>query len=406
MNKKSILTLFPLTYWVILGIALLLRIPNGLTILSNQTINIVATLLFIRIGVIIHEIGHLIFAKISGGNPKRMILGKGHEVHRFEFSKIKIIINNQFKGGFAMANFDNKNYIKLRRFIYVAGGALTNFIFAYFIFAIFNFDFLFFTGKQGINISSAFISANFFLGFFSLIPYNLNYQGIKIPTDGLSLVKILFGKNEYLEEEINQNDFFEAIELFESKEYDKAIVIFERYSKIENTAFVAKLNIGIMHLKKGEFDDSLKIHLKCLELLSDEKNKKFKALLNNNLAWIYLLKQDFTKADLHSKTSFSINPEEMNFQGTRGSTLIEIGKIEQGINLLEPLVDFKYPNSQTLCASMYLYFGFSILHNDKKKNKYLNFVSKHSSLLDKDENQLWTIIKKRILENGSTQQHV
>jgi tetratricopeptide (TPR) repeat protein len=402
MNKKSLLALFPLYYWLILGLAFFLRIPDGLTTLSNQIINIVTTLLFIRIGVIIHESGHLLFAKLSGGNPKRMILGNGHEVHRFEFSKIKIIINNQFKGGFAMANFDNQNLIKLRRFIYTAGGAVTNFIFAYIVYLIFKLDFLFLSGKYGINISSAFIFANFFLGVFSLIPYYLNYQGIKIPTDGLSLLKIPFRKKELLEEEINQNDFFEGIELFELKEYDKAIAIFERFSKIENTAFVAKLNLGMMYLKKGEFDNSLKMHLNCLESLSDEKNKIFKALVNNNLAWIYLITKDYTKADFHSKTSFSINQKEMNFQGTRGSTLIEIGRVEQGIKILEPLVDFKYPNSQTLSAAMYLFFGFFILQNEKKKIKYLDFILKHSSLLDKDEIYLWDFIKERTIEKGST----
>jgi tetratricopeptide (TPR) repeat protein len=402
MNKKSLLALFPLYYWLILGLAFFLRIPDGLTILSNQIINIVTTLLFIRIGVIIHEIGHLLFAKLSGGNPKRMILGKGHEVHRFEFSKIKIIINNQFKGGFAMANFDNQNQIKLRRFIYFAGGAVTNFIFAYIVYLIFKLDFLFLSGKHGINISSAFIFANLFLGVFSLIPYYLNYQGIKIPTDGLSLLKIPFRKKEFLDEEINQNDFFEGIELFELKEYDKAIGIFERYSKIVNTAFVAKLNLGIMYLKKGEFDNSLKMHLNCLESLSHEKNKNFKALVHNNIAWIYLLKKDYTNADFHSNISFSTNQKEMNFQGTRGSSLIEIGKVEQGIKILEPLVDFKYPNSQTLSASMYLFFGFFMLQNEKKTNKYLDFILKHSSLLDKDEIHLWNNIKERTLEKGST----
>lgn len=401
MNKKSILALFPLTYWVILGIAFLLKIPDGFTILSNLIINIVMTLLFIRIGVIFHEIGHLLFAKLTKGNPKRMILGRGHEVHRFEFSKIRIIINNQFKGGFAMANFDDKRYIKLRRFIYTAGGAITNFILAYVVLLIFNFDFAFITGEHGINIYSAFIFANVFIGFFSLIPYNLNYQGIKIPTDGLKLLIILFRKNEYLEEEIDQNEFFEAFELFELKEYDKAIAIFERYSKIKNTSFMAKLNLAIIYLKKGKFDSSLEMHINCLESLSDEKNNKFKALVNNNLAWIYLLKQDYSKADLHSKISFSINQNEINFQGTRGSSLIEIGKVKRGINLLEPLFDFRYPNSQTLSASMYLFYGFYILHDDKKKSKYLDFILKNASLLDKDENHLWNHIKKRTIEKVS-----
>ena len=61
-----------------------------------------------------------------------------------------------------------------------------------------------------------------------------------------------------------------------------------------------------MYLKKGEIEKSLGLHLQCLSSVEEKVNKQFKALVNNNLAWIYLLKQDYEKADEHSEISFSI----------------------------------------------------------------------------------------------------
>lgn len=404
MTKKIIFAVVPPIYWIFLGIGLLLKIPNGMNELSNQIIILILTLLLIKVGIIIHEAGHLLFAKLFNGKPKRMILGIGHEVHRFHYFNIKIILNNKFRGGLATATFDNQEYLKFRNFMFTVGGPLTNFMVAFLCYLLFDFDLLFFRNTSALDIASAFIFANIYLGIFSLLPYYVHRQGIKIPTDGLRLFQTLFKKNEDFKIAINENDYFEAIDYFEAKEYDKAITIFKRYAEIEDIAFTSNLNLGIMYLKKGEIDSALVLYLQCISSIEEKENKKYEALINNNLAWIYLLKQDYDKADEHSKISFAIDSKTAYFRGTRGCSLIEVGRVKEGVELLKPNVDFNYPNSQTLCASMYLFYAFSLLGKEKKKKKYFDFVLKNEALLDVDENILWNSIKQRTIEKDNTLQ--
>lgn len=396
MAKKIILSIFPKFYWLTLIFGFFIRYIDEFLVLSNIVLIIIFTLFFVRIGVVLHEIGHLLFAKIVGGNPKRIILGKGHEVIKYNFFKVKIIINNQFKGGFAFANFNNTSFIKLKHFIYILGGAFTNLVFAYVCYKFFGLNFQSYSGEYGIDISTAFITSNVFLAVFSLIPYYTDFNGVKIATDGLSILKLPFQKSEELKSNINMDEFFTACEYFEVKEYGKATNIFEKYLKNEETELISKIYLSLIYLRTGEIEKGYKICVTCLDLVADKKKKNLKAYVNNNLAWFCLIKQDFKNAEYYSKVAFSINHNEPNFRGTRGAVLIEMGNVKKGLDLLKPLIDFKFPNSQTLCAAMYFYYGLFL--NDKKGEKYLAFLENNIEKLDFDERILWNNIKIRCEE--------
>ena len=188
----------------------------------------------------------------------------------------------------------------------------------------------------------------------------------------------------------------DAYEYFELKEYNKAIQIYQDYQKIDNSQLIVTINLSVMYMKKGEYLRSLDYLNSVIELLNDNKSKGYKALVHNNLAWLYLILKDYEKADSFSKIAIDLVPREKNFQGTRGSALIEKGEVEQGINMLLNLVDFKFPNSQTLAAAMYLCLGYSKLDKKKEITKYLDFVQTNIDKLDIDEVKIWESIKDRI----------
>ena len=396
-KTRLILTIFPKFFWIALAFGLLFRFIGGeYYIISNIIINFLLIFISIKAGVIIHEIGHLVFAKIVGGQPRRLVLGNGHEILRFKLLKIKIIVNSPFRGGFAFATFPNQNLLKLRYLFYVSGGFLFNILFAYCVYFFTGLNLDSFSGEYGIDIGTAFIVSNVFLIIITLIPFPVNYMGIKMSNDGLNILKLPFIKREKISKEINTNELLDAFDYFETKEYDKAIEIYERYLKYDEIQTIIKINLSVMYLKKGEYSKALDILLETVDSIDNKQNKKYKALVYNNIAWIYLITGEIEKADSYSEKAFNLVPKEKSFQGTRGSVLIEKGEIDNGVSMLADLVDFKFINSQTMTAAMYLGFGYFLKKNTKKQNKYLNFVENNIDKLDNDDKQLLENIKIEI----------
>ncbi|WP_299518997.1 site-2 protease family protein [Winogradskyella sp.] len=392
---KILRAIFPFYFWIFLVTGCItLLIGDEFGKLGYMSLNLVATLLFIKVGVVIHEIGHLLFGKLAGGNPKRIVLGKSHEVKRFQVFNVKIILNKDFNGGFAFVNFPVGKKSKINKFILTSGGFFTNLIVAYLVYAVFGFNAAYLSGKHGLDFYSAFILANTLLAIISLIPYYVEYLGVKVATDGLTLLKLLFSKKN--ESNIDYNDFFEAQDRFEDKDFDEAINLYKKYLELEETKLLASYNVGLMHLKKGEPDEALRWIEPCLDIVDKEKNKMMYAHINNGLAWLKLVADDHEDIDLLSKTAYSIKPDFSYFAGTRGSVLIELGKVEQGIKILEPLIDFKFPNNQTISAAIYLYYGHMLQAKSDKAKKYFNFIVENVEVLDLDEKMLWNRVQEKV----------
>lgn len=388
-----IFTFIPKFYWIGLIFGLILRLPGGDLAYSNIILSYISLIIIVKLNVILHEIGHLTFAKVAGGNPRRMVIGKGHEVLRFSINETKIIINHQIRGGLAFATFSNLQNLKRRYFFYIVGGLFTNIFIALIFFYFFGFSFDSLTGYN-FNFPTLIILSNAIMALFNIIPYRVDYMGIKLANDGLNLFKLPFKNLTQIKSGLNANLLIDAFECFELKEYQRAIDIYEKYLIEDNSQLIVYINLSVMYLKIGEYTKSLDL-LKKIEISLDEKkNKPYKALVYNNFAWIYLIFGDIENADKYSQMSFSINQKENNLRGTRGSVLIEKGDIDQGISMLTDLFDPKFVNNQTLTIAMYLFLGSYKKGNKKETAKYFEFVKSNESKLDKDEIQLWEKILK------------
>ena len=86
-----------------MAVAVLFNFISAVSQLGNVLINLGTLLVAVKGAVIIHESGHLIAAKLVGGTPRRVVLGKGHELYRTKIFRIRIIVNSSFLGGHAYA---------------------------------------------------------------------------------------------------------------------------------------------------------------------------------------------------------------------------------------------------------------------------------------------------------------
>lgn len=384
-------------YWLILFLALVMRVGEDSHItLSNFIINVIAFLIFLKLAIIFHEIGHLLSAKLVGLTPRRLVLGKGYEILRFNFSNIKIILNEHLSGGMSFSTPSSLKYIKLKYFIKISSGLLTNLILAYLFYYFFGFKPHFLLRKYGIGLANAFIIANLSVALISLIPFQITYLGIKTASDGLNILKLPFMKADQVKNILSANDLLDAYEYIEDKEYDKAFEIYNSYLKRDKSQYIVNINLSVIHIKKGGLDTALKL-LKDLEPNLETKSLKiYKAIIFNNIGWIYLLMDNIDLADKYSAKAFRLNKKTESIRGTRGCVLVEKGDMKQGIKILTDLANLKFVNNSTLTASIYLAYAYHLINKEKKKTKYYEFVKTNINKFDLDTKILFDSVTEKM----------
>ncbi|RNI26902.1 tetratricopeptide repeat protein [Rufibacter latericius] len=395
MNTRIILALAPKSYWIFLCIGLLLRIPEGPIAIkwSNIALNLLLLYVGYRIALITHELGHLLFAKLVGGTPRRMVLGRGHEVYRTEIMGVKVIINSNVNSGLAFANFDSPKLIKLKLILFTSGGFIVNFATAALLFWFNGFGI---DPETGVHASSVIGWVCLLTGVTSLIPTKSSYQGMRVFSDGLSIFRIPFYKQENLTEVSLTGKFMDAYDLFEAKEYAQAIKIYQ-YCLTRNPRLVLPImNIGLAYLKLGNYQQSTHYLETLIPMMEETENVGYRPIVYNGLAWNYLLVENLAEADRFSELAYSILPTSEHIRGTRGSALIASGRYDEGIKLLINEVDFKFPNSSTLAASIFLVQAYHGLKNKSEVRTYLTFVESNIEKLETDEKLLFGRISQRI----------
>ncbi|ANQ52159.1 tetratricopeptide repeat protein [Flammeovirga sp. MY04] len=393
MFKKIVLAILPKFYWIIIlfstFIFLLGKETSGLFYLG---FNILIFQLSLKLGILIHEIGHLFFAYLVGGSPRRLTLGKGFKIFDFKWRNIKIIMNSKFNSGLANAAFNNTDNLRIKLWFYIAGGLLLNLIVAGILYLLFNFSTEF---NDGIHVSSLIVISNLLLAISFLFPYRAQVNGLKIDSDGLSLFRIPFRKIDDLIEMSKVNDLLDAYDLMEQKKYNEAIGIYETVKRELNKVTAINTSLSICYLKLGESDKALELLEELLPHIEEENLKKFQNIIYNSLGWTYLIMDKLEEANHYSQLAYQLDSKTEDIRGTRGAVLIEKGHYLKGINLIKRDVDFNYPNSTTLMNAIYIALGYYLLGKDDKALKYRIFIVENLSLLDFDENYLYQRAKNK-----------
>lgn len=397
MKIKLLLALFPRWYWLLVLLGLLFRPAPGLQGLSDGFINIFLFLAVISLGVILHEAGHLVAAQVMGGRPRRMVIGRGHEVWRRTMYGIKVIVNQDMKGGLATATFPQLDRPRLQFSVYVLGGIAANLGLALFAYILFGLDTSFLLGEDGIDVPSAFIAANVLLALVNLFPFHVHYQGIPIPSDGLNFYRTLTGPAEDFQLAIYHEDLFTALEYMEEQAYESARTIYERLLEVEAYHELAQVNLSIIELKEGAYEAVL---TRLLPLLVEKERVAagaLDAIIFNNLAWTHLVLDNLDEAHRYAEQAVELNGQQEYILGTWGSVLISTGEIEKGVEILEQQADFDHVNSQTLAASVYLALGYHKWSKKGESDRHLSFVLEHQDQLGVDERALLERVRAEVV---------
>lgn len=391
--RNIFITLFPTGFWVGLFFAFLTILrsghPNWLTYLF---LNSILFILFLKIVIPIHELGHILAARIVGGTPRRIVLGTGHKVMEQVVGGVKIVLNSQLYSGLAYAAFDDLVEIKPKLFLYISGGILANILFACLIFPFLDPINLW---NRNVNPAAVFFISNLYCCGISIVPFTFQYHGITHFSDGLQLLKIPHYQASDLVDLNSVNELLDAYDLFESKKYQKALEAYENYASKVDEAGLVMYNLGLLYLKIGDFAKGNAVFDSLIDQIDEKPFESHKSLIYGGKAWAGLIAGDVKSADMYSELAQVLEPDNEYYRGTRALVLVEKGSFGESNNMALANFESRFPNSQTIEAAVCLAIAQRELGNKKESDKYVKFVYTNQEILDVDDLTVYRRLQKK-----------
>src|SRR5260370_28991625 len=209
-----------------------------------------------------------------GGKPKRMSLGTGHEIYRAEWKGLKIILNSVPIGGTANAIFGDLPWVRWRLAFFVLGGVLFNAAAALLFYLLFGYNPSF---SSGIQLASTFIIVSA-AGVLNLIPCYTSHYGITLPSDGLALLQTLFSREKKFQNIRYSEDYFEAFECYERREYEKALSMYQTLNEKIQEDVNALSMISVILLRQNKPDEAMPLHKKLEEKAQTKEFRRIKGV--------------------------------------------------------------------------------------------------------------------------------
>jgi len=362
-------------------------------------VNLLVLIAFIYLDIYIHEFGHVIAAKLVGIGVNGVIIGNGKELSRKTLFGIPLVITNNFVGGFTIMGSIERKLLKLRFAFFIAGGVLLQSLLIASCAVLLGTKDWTYLYANGTSVTTMFVISNLLLIATNLFPRHINVCGIRMPNDGLRLLKAPFLKEQDIHELLFADRIFKANELFAKKEYRAAATAYEKCIEECPSLPILRLNLSVALLKLFNLE---KAETMLLQLSREAGIDKVSCLIYNNLAWINLLyytDEAIEKADDFSKKAFELNSKVNAIIGTRGSVLIALGRFNEGIELLSRITNIrKEIDTRTNNATNFIFlaYGYFMTNKGDEGCKYLNRAESYYVQMDADEKHFFELIINRM----------
>jgi tetratricopeptide (TPR) repeat protein len=243
-----------------------------------------------------------------------------------------------------------------------------------------------------VGINLAFIATNLF-------PIKRKVKGQIHSTDGYKIITSLKRKTQDL---LMDMKAVQAYSLFEDKKYGDAEVRFSEICHLYPSSLIPRVNLSAVLIRQCKIDEAIE----CLEPLLEECDKdQYASIMYNNIAWAYLLKGDKDsqqKADIYSAHALKIDPDNRIVRDSRGCILIELGAIDEGVNILEENAHLRKPikvKPDNHVEVAYLAYASYIRQDLATAHMCLQKVLSSSSKLEPDARLIVKRIEERIMSD-------
>jgi hypothetical protein len=285
----------------------------------------VSLLTSLAAAIFFHELGHVLAARLVGLQLREIRLGVGRQLFRFKVDRTEIFLHAFPMSGEVSLFPSLRHRGRFTELIFIFAGPLFDFISTFLLFFLilkFN-EYPFFY----VCFSCCFV-VQVYLMLKNILPGHVWVYGRKVPNDGMQIVTF-FLKRKRTFEDYEQQFLAEVQSYYSEIPYP---VIFSAASER-----VAYYRICIAN---GWVDDLEKC-LSALELeLHGDLSECEKIVLLDFMVTEFLSRpniMNIEKLDEWSATALSILPNSDHLKASRGSVLIELGRIEEGFLLFSQL---------------------------------------------------------------------
>ncbi len=336
---------------LLVGAILTLFLPS--MSLGPVLLNIALIQVFVFVCTVLHELGHACAGRLVGFRVFGIEIGKGRVISEFFFGGLHWQFRAiPFGGCVHGAPRDTRQY-RLKESVFVLGGPLANVALLAVAIWVLPVEQVLDSGVfKGFTPATMFLLSNVTLLAYSLWPYRIESRHGKIPNDILLLwetwrrpraeVKQLPANCYLLEaQESQRRGCWEEA----SKWIEEGLRLFPNNYWLE---WMQASNF--VHLK--QYADARQAYVLLLGRYSETEEIRYTLL--NNIAYVDTLignPELLVEADAYSRMVVEKMPWNFYFKGTRGSVLVELGQIDEGLKLLrQALKQHTEPQGQALNA--------------------------------------------------------
>ena len=284
--------------------------------------------------VLIHELTHAAVARLVGLRVFGIVLGIGKTVWSARFLGIDWTVNVLPVGGITFVGARPMPLIRWRLFlIYLAGPA------SHIVMAV-----AFWLLAETSRISpllywvlQALVYANLFMAAVNLFPRKVSMMTGMQGSDGWHLLRAPFIQEAELNKQYVGCLVAEAMQAYAKNDLAAAQAWTEKALTLDGSSGVARNMLGIIQMNRREYRASRETFSQLLST-ADAREPGFHNILLNNVAYLNALLRDpslLAEADELSAEALRHLPWVPAVIGTRGTVLVEMGKLEEGIALLK-----------------------------------------------------------------------
>ena len=170
----------------------------------------------------------------------------------------------------------------------------------------------------------------------SLFPRNLLLDNTRVPSDGLLLLTIPFMSRRSIKDWHATTYWYEALEALQRDDVQVAERWLAKGKEIYPDSLWAALVEGSILSHQHKYAEARDLHHSALS--QPDLPAEFRAHLWNNIAWQDIMLADATllaEADRFSQQALQEAPWLPYVRGTRGSVLIDLRRVEEGVLLVK-----------------------------------------------------------------------
>lgn len=372
--KKNLL--WSLAYGVI-GLTIVSISPERMS--GWMLLNLFFFQLFFVAAILPHEFGHAFAARWLGFRVFKVYVGYGKTL----FTRNLLGFQTEFRaiplGGFVLATPTDASWFRLKQLTFILAGPFANLLLCAIALLFVPFQAVWDFGGilRGTVPGQVFFYTNLVIFVQSLWPHMFDSPIGKLANDGKLLWQTLFAKADMIDNTSVARFALEAMDCHEKHQVAKALAWIEQGLARFPTNFLLLNWRGILLMEQKNYEAARD----CFKMLlaRADNTPSVRALMLNNVAYVDALlggSERLAEADHYSQEAMSLIGWMPAVKGTRGTTLLESGKIEDALVLLHESMEHTDSSSGKAQNACFISMGEARRGNLAQSRKYLNEATK------------------------------